>query len=263
MVERNRSLDGVPPGTITLDSVLIKIQAELKVPKTQLNKFGNYKYRSCEDILEAVKPILAKNNVLLTISDDVVLIGDWHYVKATACLTIKEQIITVSAFAREEPHLKGMEASKITGATSSYARKYALNAMFLIDDVKDADSDSHAGNQSQGDDPYADDAKKAGATTNEPHGEPIDGAPKEVVGLVDTKVTVQTEKKGGGKLKSPLYKISVKGFLITTFSETHAKIARECFEKKKQVHASYEEKQLNTGKVYNAVEIVAAEDVPF
>lgn len=120
---------------------LVTIQERLKAPKGQYNSFGKYKYRSAEDILEAVKPILAACDCHLTISDDMVMVGNRVYVKAIACLTNSngEQVIT-TAFAREEETKKGMDASQITGATSSYARKYALNGLFCIDDTKDADT---------------------------------------------------------------------------------------------------------------------------
>lgn len=120
---------------------LIKIQKELKAPKGQFNKFGNYKYRSCEDILEAVKPLCAEEGVQLTISDEIVMIGERYYVKATATVTDGSESASVTAYAREEETKKGMDSSQITGATSSYARKYALNGLFCIDDTKDADTD--------------------------------------------------------------------------------------------------------------------------
>ncbi len=118
--------------------ILNKIQKELKAPKGQKNNFGNYKYRSCEDILEAVKPLLG--TAVLIITDEIVLIGDRHYVKATAVLTDGDKQATSTAYAREPLDKKGMDLSQITGATSSYARKYALNGLFCIDDTKDADS---------------------------------------------------------------------------------------------------------------------------
>ena len=124
---------------------LVAIQQELKAPKGQFNNFGKYKYRSCEDILEAVKPLLAKNNAQLTISDDIVEIGGRVYVKATATLTVGSEIESVTAFAREAETKKGMDESQITGMASSYARKYALNGLFLIDDTKDADATNDHG----------------------------------------------------------------------------------------------------------------------
>jgi len=119
---------------------LMNIQSELKAPKNQRNNFGGYNYRSCEDIMEAVKPLLLKNNVVLTVCDDMSVIGNRVYVKATAKLSDGEDMISNSAFAREAETKKGMDDSQITGATSSYARKYALNGLFCIDDTKDADA---------------------------------------------------------------------------------------------------------------------------
>jgi len=123
------------------DRTLQAIQTELKAPKGQYNKFGNYKYRSCEDILEAVKPILAKHGANLILTDDIDMIGNRFYVRATAVLRLGEKVIgTSTAFAREPEDKKGMDASQITGTASSYARKYALNGLLLIDDTKDEDS---------------------------------------------------------------------------------------------------------------------------
>ena len=125
---------------------LIAIQQALKAPKGQYNEFGKYKYRSCEDILEAVKPLLANAMLALTISDEIVEVGGRVYVKAKATLydaTTESDghidTVAVTAYAREELEKKGMDASQITGAASSYARKYALNGLFCIDDTKDAD----------------------------------------------------------------------------------------------------------------------------
>lgn len=120
---------------------LIAIQSELKAPKSQFNKFGGYKYRKAEDILEAVKPLLAKQECTLTITDDVVLIGNRIYVKATATIKNgKGEFETTTGWAREEETKKGMDGSQITGASSSYARKYALNGLFAIDDNDDSDT---------------------------------------------------------------------------------------------------------------------------
>ena len=121
---------------------LMNIQQELKAPKGQYNDFGKYAYRSCEDILEAVKPLLKKEKVALTISDELQYIGNRYYIKATATLidTESEATISNSAYAREEETKKGMDGSQITGASSSYARKYALNGLFGIDDNKDNDT---------------------------------------------------------------------------------------------------------------------------
>ena len=120
---------------------LVKIQAELKVPKNQTNAFGKYKYRSAEDIIEAVKPILNKYGTALVVSDEVVQVGDRVYIKATATLLDStDDHISVNGWAREEEVKKGMDAAQITGSASSYARKYALNGLFAIDDTKDADA---------------------------------------------------------------------------------------------------------------------------
>lgn len=121
---------------------LLAVQTELKAPKNQFNKFGGYKYRNCEDILEAVKPLLKAANAVLVITDGIVVQGDRYYVKATATFTdcnTKESLYG-EAMAREEPEKKGMDASQITGSASSYARKYALNGLFCIDDVSDEDA---------------------------------------------------------------------------------------------------------------------------
>lgn len=120
---------------------LAAIQENLNAPKNQYNSFGKYKYRSCEDILEGVKPLL--NGLFLSISDEVVLIGDRYYVKATATITDGENSHAATALAREEESKKGMDSAQVTGATSSYARKYCLNGLFGIDDAKDADTDEH------------------------------------------------------------------------------------------------------------------------
>lgn len=122
---------------------LLKAQVELKAPKGQYNSFGKYKYRSCEDILEALKPVLDKFKLTLFIKDDVIEVNGRNYVKAVITLVNIEkpdEIIETSALAREEETKKGMDGSQITGASSSYARKYALNGMFMIDDTKDSDS---------------------------------------------------------------------------------------------------------------------------
>lgn len=121
---------------------LLNIQTELKAPKSQYNSFGKYYYRSCEDILEAAKPICKQYGAALTVSDEIVLIGDRFYIKATATLTDIEsgEKVSATAFAREEQDKKGMDASQLTGSCSSYSRKYCLNGLFCIDDTKDADA---------------------------------------------------------------------------------------------------------------------------
>lgn len=123
-----------------MNKTLARIQAELKAPKGQYNKFGNYKYRSCEDILEAIKPIAEKHGGYVTLSDSIVEFGGRVYVKATATYHSEDSVESVTAYAREAESKKGMDEAQITGAASSYARKYALNGLFAIDDTKDADS---------------------------------------------------------------------------------------------------------------------------
>lgn len=123
------------------------VQHELKAPKGNYNSFGKYKYRSCEDILEAVKPLLGQNGLVLTLTDDIVGVEGRVYVKATARITDGEHEIQTVAYAREAETKKGMDESQITGTASSYARKYALNGLFCIDDAKDADTDAYKMNQ--------------------------------------------------------------------------------------------------------------------
>ena len=120
-----------------LSEILVSIQANLNAPKNQYNTFGKYSYRSCEDILEAVKPLLGGS--VLTISDELINVGERYYVQATAKLQLGEEYFFATAFAREAVSKKGMDEAQITGAASSYARKYALNGLFLIDDNKDTD----------------------------------------------------------------------------------------------------------------------------
>ena len=121
---------------------LTEVQNELKAPKSKYNSFGKYNYRSCEDILEAVKPILKAKRLAMTVKDDVFNIGDRFYIMATVTVfdCESEEKVTTTAYAREDADKKGMDGSQITGSSSSYARKYALNGMFAIDDTKDADS---------------------------------------------------------------------------------------------------------------------------
>ena len=119
---------------------LIKIQSELKAPKTKKNNFGGYMYRSLEDIQEALKPLLAQHGCFITLSDEIELIGERYYICATAKIVNSEgQSVSVQSYAREEEYKKGMDAAQITGSASSYARKYALNALFAIDDNKESD----------------------------------------------------------------------------------------------------------------------------
>lgn len=122
---------------------LAEVQVKLNAPKSRYNSFGKYNYRSLEDILEAVKPLLAERGLSLWLSDTIELVQDRYYVKATATLTDGKTTIETSALAREALDKKGMDQSQVTGTSSSYARKYCLNGLFLIDDVKDADTDEH------------------------------------------------------------------------------------------------------------------------
>lgn len=121
---------------------LLEIQQALKAPKGQRNDFGKYNYRSCEDIVEAVKPLLGEQKAVLTISDEIKMVGDRYYIFATAAIVDAEtgEKVEVTAQAREADSKKGMDPSQVTGATSSYARKYALNGLLAIDDTKDADA---------------------------------------------------------------------------------------------------------------------------
>ena len=128
-----------------INEKLMRIQTQIKAPKNLYNSFGKYNYRNAEGICEAVKPFLEKENVSLILVDDMVAIGNRYYIKATARLFDNEnnERVEVSAFAREPEQKKGMDESQITGTASSYARKYALNGLFLLDDTKDADTDEY------------------------------------------------------------------------------------------------------------------------
>lgn len=132
-------------------AALMAVQAELKAPKNQHNSFGEYDYRSAEDIIEAVKPLLKDNGLFLNMSDEIVLIGDRYYVKATVKVVdvVTGESVQTSALAREAAQKKGMDESQVTGTASSYARKYALNGLFAIDDNRDADTNEYARQTSQ------------------------------------------------------------------------------------------------------------------
>lgn len=145
---------------MTISEKLAAIQAELKAPKNQRNNFGGYNYRSCEDILEAVKPLLAKYEATIVLSDEIVQLGERYYIKATATFASAKNddtpAISNTAFAREAETKKGMDEAQITGTASSYSRKYALNGLLLIDDAKDADTDEYVkttNNSAAGDTP--------------------------------------------------------------------------------------------------------------
>lgn len=127
----------------TIQERLVQVQNKLKAPKSKYNSFGKYNYRSCEDILEAVKPLLKEAHLLMTLEDEVVIIGASLFVKATASVTDGRNVIRTTALAGHPTDKKGMDFSQVTGTASSYARKYALNGLFLIDDTKDADTDEY------------------------------------------------------------------------------------------------------------------------
>lgn len=132
---------------LSLQESLVAIQSKLKAPKSQFNSFGKYNYRSAEDILEAVKPLLAEHNVVLNMSDRVELVGTRYYLVCTAKVIKGEEEIASEGRAREDDNKKGMDGAQVTGTSSSYARKYALNGLFCIDDTKDADTDEYAKQQ--------------------------------------------------------------------------------------------------------------------
>lgn len=134
------NIEKITDSQVVLNQRVGDIQHKLKAPKGQYNSFGKYNYRSCEDILEGVKPLLKEHNLALLIDDEIVQIGERYYVKATAKITDGREIVSATAYAREPDTKKGMDASQVTGATSSYARKYALNGLLAIDDTKDADT---------------------------------------------------------------------------------------------------------------------------
>lgn len=134
------NIEKITDSQVVLNQRVGDIQHKLKAPKGQYNSFGKYNYRSCEDILEGVKPLLKEHNLALLIDDEIVQIGARYYVKATAKITDGRECVSATAYAREPDTKKGMDESQITGATSSYARKYALNALLCIDDTKDADT---------------------------------------------------------------------------------------------------------------------------
>lgn len=138
------------------------VQMALKAPKDRYNSFGKYKYRSCEGILEAVKPLLDREGLTLTLTDEIVPVGARYYVKATATVSSGDKSVMTWAYAREDESKKGMDGSQVTGTASSYARKYALNGLFLIDDSKDADTDEYH-------------AQTAGAGSQRGHGAPQGG----------------------------------------------------------------------------------------
>lgn len=154
----------------TIYQALSNVQADLKAPKNNKNSFGNYNYRSAEDILEAVKPLLAREMLTMTLSDKVIQVGDKNYIEATVTVfdvSKADEPISVTAYAREAVDKKGMDDAQITGAASSYARKYALNGMFNIDDTKDADTDEHTKQRQKVERTVNTDLSKSGADQEE------------------------------------------------------------------------------------------------
>ena len=171
---------------------LIDIQRELKVHKSQNNDFGKYKYRSCEDILEVVKPLCVERSCLLTLTDEITMLGDRYYIKATATLMEKPSLVvrTVTAFAREAETKKGMDEAQITGSASSYARKYALNGLFLIDDTKDSDATNKHGKE-----PIAQIS-------------PVIAKQQELIKLINDDVTLAQNLKDTCKIQKPVSKMT-------------------------------------------------------
>lgn len=133
-----------------MENQLSIIQSKVKAPKGQFNSFGKYHYRSAEDILEAVKQVVNPMGYSITISDTIINVGDRYYIKATATLSNGKETWSVDGYAREEESKKGMDGSQVTGASSSYARKYALNGLFALDDTKDSDATNTHGKDNQG-----------------------------------------------------------------------------------------------------------------
>ena len=189
-----------------IHSQLLAVQAQLKAPKGQFNNFGNYKYRSCEDILESVKPLLAEHGLTLSLSDSVQEVGGRIYVKATAYLANEEsEGVYTEAFAREEETKKGMDASQITGAASSYARKYALNGLFLIDDTKDSDSTNTHGKEPE--------AKVAPAPAPAKEGSIMDKAVNYLKAARDRQEAYESVMKHYGEKLTDAQKASLKKFV--------------------------------------------------
>ena len=180
---------------------LARIQQELKAPKNLYNSFGKYKYRNAEGILESVKPLL--NGLALIINDELVAIGSRFYVKATATLTDGEEIVSATAFAREDEVKKGMDGCQITGACSSYARKYALNALLMIDDSKDSDDDSLSPkNPANKDDPndHSVDDKEIGGVTVQKKIPGIANLMRNEISDIQEKLNLQTYEEARKKV---------------------------------------------------------------
>lgn len=206
---------------MTIYEKLLRVQVELKAPKGQYNSFGKYKYRSCEDILTAVKPLLDKVGATITLSDDIFLVGDRFYVKATATFhdVEKGSTITNSALAREDENKKGMDGSQITGTASSYARKYALNGLLLIDDTKDADTDENHNERKAK-------AEKAEKDPADRTGEPAYPTKAEMLGVI-------AKAYPEGKVRDTLL-LAMKAKALEDMSGAAIKaVYNKCMEKKK------------------------------
>lgn len=205
---------------------LQQVQSKLKAPKNQYNKFGGYHYRNCEDIQEAVKPLLQEVKAALVVGDELVLIGERYYIRAAAKFIDCEsgEYIENVAYAREELDKKGMDVSQVTGSTSSYARKYALNSLFCIDDVKDAD------NQDNSDD------KKSGSRNSSAKGSKAQeksaptGSGEKVTGAMISSITAQVERyrEKGVKMEKILGMYSIKDISEMTLDQY-----RDCMNKLK------------------------------
>jgi len=179
---------------MTIYEKLMTIQQKLNAPKNQRNSFGNYNYRSCEDILEALKPLLKETKTVINLSDKVEAVGDRVYIHATATLVDIEggEVVFSDAYAREEADKKGMDASQVTGAASSYARKYALNGLFAIDDNKDADATNTHSKEAKKSAPKAEDVPMEDLPftfRDEPGGEPAVFSGKKVCSVCGAEMT--------------------------------------------------------------------------
>lgn len=196
----------------TLEESLLEVQSKLKAPKGLRNTFGNYNYRSTEGILEAVKPLLKEEGLTLKLSDSLEAIGDRYYVKATATLKKGSEIEEASAYAREEEIKKGMDSSQITGTSSSYARKYALNGLFLIDDTKDPDTDEYRNQTSKGTTKTAAPSAPSKPTNDKPYlNKGTESYDKVVKALTEKKATldqVQLKYRLSSVVRAELEKIS-------------------------------------------------------
>lgn len=206
---------------MTIYEKLLRVQVELKAPKGQYNSFGKYKYRSCEDILTAVKPLLDKVGATITITDEIEHIGDRFYVRAQAAFMDVEKGTSIcnSAFAREDETKKGMDGSQITGTASSYARKYALNGLLLIDDTKDADTDENHNERKAK-------AEKAEKEPTDRTGEPAYPTKAEMLGVI-------AKAYPEGKVRDTLL-LAMKAKTLEDMSDAAIKaVYNKCMEKKK------------------------------